>query len=239
MRKLSRIIFSAVALIALTLLTFTTELIAEQMGLVRLVQGGWRVVVDAGYDEFVFWATIFFCGGALALWIDWLLRVREHKNKAALSYPAQVSVLYVTFDPRDADPSGLSTEHLHNVEQYIFVHTGNNSVAQFEWTISVYFERPMKNVTMTLAHESERVEWQKCYLGKYGAAFGVRGDFPGQCMVLLSSQGDSAIELESWVWRDADPLPTEEQIKSFLSFLAPDQKRKAWWQVWKSLPWKV
>lgn len=82
MRKLFRYTVSAIAaflfLIASGLAVFTAETVADEIGytaLIRnLIKNGVSDMFNAGYFELAFYGFLFFAGGAITLWIDYLIR---------------------------------------------------------------------------------------------------------------------------------------------------------------------
>lgn len=82
MRGIFRLLVSAVAglllLLAGGLVVYTAETVADEIGYTaiirRFIREGWSAMVDAGYVDYILVAAVFFSGGAVALWVDYLIR---------------------------------------------------------------------------------------------------------------------------------------------------------------------
>lgn len=99
MRKLFRLAISGIATFAVLILgglaVFTAETAADELGYSGFIRGiikhGWAMMLQTGYFELALWATLFFCGGAAALWADHFLRPKNAHLKTKTKIESRVT----------------------------------------------------------------------------------------------------------------------------------------------------
>lgn len=172
MRGIFRLVISVLGLGIGALYALTVETIATEWGWISFVKGGWRSLVEAGYADWVRWGTLFFAGGAAALWTDYgLRRLLERKSPTAAT---RASVWFRAGEEDRRELEYLGGNNIYTWEYF----------AQAELKFFVVFDREMKDGHISVATTANDLRWVEDRLSDRALSLTIKGQWAGATIMI-------------------------------------------------------
>ncbi|NOX95126.1 MAG: hypothetical protein GXP04_08530 [Alphaproteobacteria bacterium] len=164
MNKKPPIIITAIATIFLVAFGLTLETFFTELGLVQVVKGGWKVIVDAGSADWIRWGVLFSTGAALALWSDYYLR--------KLTQPKQIYHGEFRFILPENGRDEPVIEKTKNIKYWHYNARGS-------LTILIEFESSVEKPVLAISSDKENLSWSELHSSSNCALIKIDGNVHG------------------------------------------------------------